>query len=564
MTTSGGSAGLRPSARWIVCVMFAVACGGRGSPIGTTTTTGNDCVAQPFAARRVVRLSLDQIATAIGQLVDGQAEALARAATGVDPLAQTFVPLASPREGQSFVSPLFGAADQMAQVAAQHVFDDFSALAHCQPATDPCAQVYVLTLAQQAYRRPLDPPERDELLQLLADNRALSASVEESAQYAVYAILIAPAFLYRSELGDPATASAAGDVALAPYEVATQLAVVTQGGLPDGALLEAARSGKLGDPAGVADEIARLLATPEAHRALGYAMTAYYGLNLIDDIVIDTSKVPAWNDGLPQDMLLESRRFLDEVLWTGALTDVLTSRTAFVNASLATTIYGIPSPAGAAGPTDFVRVELPAGERAGILTRAGFITARARTDIGDLVARGLAVLDVGVCGVIPAPPDDIADQIARAKQMMASNPTAREAADYRTKEPACAPCHGLFDPYGIALEGYDIIGRRRTTDDQGRPIDTATTLPAALDHQSVRDGIDLSQKLAQSPAFLACQAKSMLEYALADPVGAPIALDSCAVTAVTDAFRKAGDPTFAGLVRQVALSPAANRRLGGN
>ncbi len=53
---------------------------------------------------------------------------------------------------------------------------------------------------------------------------------------------------------------------------------------------------------------------------------------------------------------------------------------------------------------------------------------------------------------------------------------ARHSADE-----SCATCHRRIDPYGFALEGFDAIGRRRTADAAGHPIDDRTTLPDGTD-----------------------------------------------------------------------------------
>jgi len=39
------------------------------------------------------------------------------------------------------------------------------------------------------------------------------------------------------------------------------------------------------------------------------------------------------------------------------------------------------------------------------------------------------------------------------------------------KSPACASCHKMMDPIGLAMEQYDVTGRRRLRDN-GMPIDS--------------------------------------------------------------------------------------------
>jgi len=53
----------------------------------------------------------------------------------------------------------------------------------------------------------------------------------------------------------------------------------------------------------------------------------------------------------------------------------------------------------------------------------------------------------------------------------------RQLTERHTSDPACAKCHLRIDPYGFALEGFDAIGRFRTTDKDNNKIDTETQLP---------------------------------------------------------------------------------------
>ena len=56
-------------------------------------------------------------------------------------------------------------------------------------------------------------------------------------------------------------------------------------------------------------------------------------------------------------------------------------------------------------------------------------------------------------------------------------------AGYRASTPRCAGCHLGFDPFGMVLEPYDAVGRLRTEDLEGRPIDaswTTTVLPESV------------------------------------------------------------------------------------
>ena len=78
----------------------------------------------------------------------------------------------------------------------------------------------------------------------------------------------------------------------------------------------------------------------------------------------------------------EAKRFMNEILWNGKVMDLITSRKTFLNYNLATMIYQVPPPAGtsAADGMAFGETTLPADQRSGLLTNAGFHHAHGAGD----------------------------------------------------------------------------------------------------------------------------------------------------------------------------------------
>lgn len=517
------------------------------------------------APQRLVRLTLAQATNSLKTLLNPTAADTIATQIGVgDPAQNTFPVLNGPREGVSIIPSLFTKTDGIAAAAGQYVFDNYAATTGCTEATptDACAQSFLMSFAEKAYRRPLTSTEQASLTQVYTEVKAAGGTVQEGAQYGVYAALSTPQFLYRSEVGD-LTRKTADGVPLTPYEEATQLAFFLSDGPPDQALLDAAQQNHLGTTAEIGAQVDRLLALPAVQDNLSSAIFTYFKLNLLDNVVIDPLKVPEYTTGLQNAMYTEGQRFLSSTLWGGTIADLLTSRETTLNADLATLIYKMTPPTGAT-TTNFVTATVPEN-RAGILTLPAFITSRARTDVGSVVARGLVVDETIMCQVIPGPPADLADKIAMAKSMLA-NQTDKQAAEYRDTTVPCNGCHANFDPYGLVLDNYDVIGRFRTVDDQGRPVDATTPLPPALGSGSVANAVEMAQTLAQNGAFTNCMTKSVLQYAMADVTSAPVDLNSCAVQTLERQLATTNQPpTFAALVRAVAVSKSMTfRTQGGN
>jgi hypothetical protein len=285
-----------------------------------------------------------------------------------DETQRTFPPLNSPREGVTIIPDRWTTLDQIAADVGGFVTTNFTTLTAC-PATptDACATTYLNALAAKAYRRPLDANEQTRLTALynslkssVVNGITITSTIQEATQNVVYAIMGTPQFLYKSELGSKTAAASTTPpgVLLTPYEVATQLAFFLTGAPPDQALLDAARAGNLTTDATLTTQVNRLLALQTVKDNLTTAMYTYYKLNLLPNVGIDATKFPQVNDALKDAMGTETQMFLNYALWSGNLVDLLTSRTTFLNSTLATTLYKVPVPTGATA-TAFVQTTLP-------------------------------------------------------------------------------------------------------------------------------------------------------------------------------------------------------------
>jgi hypothetical protein len=537
---------------------------GAGGPNGPGPCTGDPTLVQ----KRVVRLSFNQVLTTVRAILGNTiADKIANdpiyAADLPDAKHRRFPPLASPREGSVITDAAWTTGDQIAQTVGQYVFDNFATVTKCTQtgtALDTCAQTWLRTLAAAAWRRPLTADETTAFNQLytdLKDAAKVGLTPQQATQFSVYGILEAPQFLYRTEFGS--SANAAGT--LAPYELASELSYFLTDGPPDAMLLSAAANNQLSNADQIGAQVDRILATPAARTNLHAAMFGYFAIPNIEAVVIDTAVFTTWNDGLRNSMEHETDLFLQDTLWNGKVTDLLTSKTSFINSTLAS-FYGSATPAaGTADADGFGKVTLP-DTRAGILTQGGFLVARARPMAGSVVGRGLLVNAAFLCATNPAFPSQLADTITMV-QMMLADQTERAKSDYRRMTAPCMSCHPNFDPYGLALENYDGIGRYRMVDDKGRPIDAAVALPPLAGGQTVNGAVEMGQALASGGAFANCIAKNLVNFALAETPSMPVETNACAIRNVSDAFTASSDGTFSSLVRGVAISKTLASRTGG-
>jgi hypothetical protein len=72
-----------------------------------------------------------------------------------------------------------------------------------------------------------------------------------------------------------------------------------------------------------------------------------------------------------------------------------------------------------------------------------------------------------------------------------------------------------MDPIGIVLDSFDALGRSRTTDEAGNPLDTSGVLTHTLDADGpVANAVELAQKLADSREVRECFATQTFRFLL--------------------------------------------------
>jgi hypothetical protein len=522
---------------------------------GSASVTPQDCDGDEVAMpKRLIRLSFNQLASSLRPVFGDAFAADILKTNQIPPTTErTFPPLGDTSEGSTYIDAKWQSSEAIAEKAGNYVFDNFATVTGCAvPPTPDCAQAFLTKHAEGAYRRPLTDREKSSLLQVYTEVVTAGGTPAQGVQAGVRAIYDAPEFLYRTEFGANASAGP-----LTPYELASQLSYFLTDGPPDAPLLAAAAQNQLSTDTELGAQVDRLLAMPSTRANLQDTVFASFGIARVLSVVIDGLPPDAFNNGVAASMFRESQLFIDNVLWNGgAVSDLATSRKSFINSQLAP-LYGVAAPTTGLDADGFGPVDLPEN-RAGIVTSAAFLTSRSRPDQQSVVGRGLSVNDAILCQQNPPFPDNLADQIKNVV-MMQTNLSERERATYRASNAPCIGCHPNFDPYGLSLENFDVIGRFRTMDAEGRPIDASVTLPAVAGGKPAKNAVEMGKALADSGAFTACLGTKLMTYALAET---GISSRSCASKGVANAFANS-DRTFGALVRAVALSKALTQRSGG-
>jgi hypothetical protein len=419
----------------------------------------------------------------------------------------------------------YNAADGSVPASA----DWTSAYASCDAATDAaCAVTFYETFAERAFRRPLAEDERAWLSESWT---AMPSAAPQSMRLETMTELIlqAPQFIYLYTAG-----TASGDVnRLDGYERAQRLSYFLWDSLPDETLLAAARDGELDTPEGMRAQAERMLFDDRAKPVLRSFLGEWLELDgatilpSLDETPKDGELYPEFDAAMRVSMRREIEAFMDYVMFEkdGSLDALFNDTRAYVNGPLAG-IYGVDGPTGA---DDWQWVDLDATERAGMLTRAGFLAVHATQTVTSPIRRGVYMLQEVLCYDLPPPPANVDNTPIEVE---GGADTVREATMQRTSSSTCAACHTAINELGFAFEHYDAIGRWQVNErDTGATIDATAVLSHAGEgiDGPVDGALELSSRLATSPSVAECATRKWFEVALRR---SPVALDSCSVETI--------------------------------
>jgi len=395
-------------------------------------------------------------------------------------------------------------------------------LVGCMPADPECPRLFVESLGRRALRRPMTGEEVDLYLDLF-DPAATEGDFYEGVRLVVRSMLMAPQFLYRSELGEPVGDS--GLFRLTPYEVASALSYGFWGTMPDDELLDAAEAGMLDDPEGIEQQARRMLDDPRGRAQTGEFFVQWLGTGPLLQANKDAQVYPDFTPEIREAMADEQQAFIDYVIFdsTATISELLLAEFVFANDTLAG-FYGLPKP----GSSSLVPVA-SGHDRGGLLMMGSVLASHAHPNESSPVRRGTFVRERLLCQPLPPPPPDV----DATPPEIDPNATTRERFGQHSADPACEGCHNLIDPLGFGFESYDGVGAFRS-EENGMPID-ATGEVVRIDAETAPMPFDgpreLAQILVDSPVVSACVIHHYVRFTTGREVTEE---DECTIETLTD------------------------------
>ncbi len=335
-------------------------------------------------------------------------------------------------------------------------------------AAEPAQVGALVAFAARAYRRPLAAAESAELRALYKRLRGQELPHEEAFRLTLARIFVSPTFLYRLESA-PVGASAS---TVSNWELANRLSYFLWSSQPDETLRAAAAEGNLQKPEMLAAQARRMMQDGRVKRLA--TEFACQWLHIYDFDTLDEKSERHFPEfaALRGDMYEESIRFfMDLFQHGGSVLSVFDADHTFVNERLAK-FYGIP---GISGEVWRRVTGMRQRGRGGILGLATTLAKQSGASRTSPILRGNWVSEVLLGERLPRPPKDV--PILPEDETATDGLTVRQLVAKHTSDPKCSGCHRKIDPFGFSLEGFDAVGRQRTTDLANRRVDTRTTLP---------------------------------------------------------------------------------------
>jgi hypothetical protein len=357
----------------------------------------------------------------------------------------------------------------------------------------------VVDFAALAWRRPLNTTEQDDLRTLYEKLRRQELPHAAAVRMMMARVLVAPAYLYRGEKPAPGPKAAPVN----DWELATRLSYFLWSSAPDAELRSLAAEGKL--RGSLVPQMRRMMRDARVRR-----LATEFGcqwLHVRDLATLDEKSerhFPAFA-GLRADMQEEAVLFFAD-LFQGdrSVMSLLDADHSFINGALARH-YGIEITG-----KDWQRVDgLRARGRGGILGFASTLAKQSGASRTSAILRGNWLCEVVLGQKLPRPPKNVPVLPEEAPAGL----TERQLTERHSSDPSCMACHQSIDPFGFALEGFDAIGRARTTDVAGAPIDSRAKLPDGTEFEGLA-GLRSYVVTKRGDDFLRQFNRKLLGYAL--------------------------------------------------
>jgi hypothetical protein len=344
--------------------------------------------------------------------------------------------------------------------------------------------------------------EAQELQSLVSlhERTARDMGADAANRLAVQAMMLRPEVLFRSELG-AGEPDRFGRRYLSPAEMATALGYAVDVAGPDSELRAAVAQCDPNDRKALADILRSYLKRDAMRDRLLRFSHEYFEYPNVTEVFKDADT----SDYQPNFLLADADAFVLRILDEDrdVLREWLTSRRYFVRGMFNYTGTKIAHIKRNNGYKDYHRnynltaeevgkeprwVDMPAAERAGILTHPAWLLAFSDNEKNQAIQRGRWMTTKLLGGIVPDAPVEVDARLPEDDSL-----TLREKMQV-TRAEQCIHCHKRMDPTGLPFEQFDLFGQFRT-EEKAKPVVTT----GAFWGREVANPVEYVHALAESP-----------------------------------------------------------------
>ncbi len=205
---------------------------------------------------------------------------------------------------------------------------------------------------------------------------------------------------------------------------------------------------------------------------------------------------------------------------------------------------------------EYRRVPLEDRRHGGVLTTSAVMVMTSSPLRSLPITRGSWVASVIFNNPPKPPPDNTPALNADDKTLKEEGQTVRQKLKQHSSDQQCVGCHQKIDPFGFALENYDLLGRWRDEYRTGLPVDASGII---FGNVAFQDVVELKEAIVrEQKTFATAFVQHLLSYAL----GRELTLtDRLAAAEIAEATQK-DEYRMRHLIQNLVLHPIFSQRGG--
>ncbi|MEP5339459.1 MAG: DUF1592 domain-containing protein [Algibacter sp.] len=325
---------------------------------------------------------------------------------------------------------------------------------------------------ERAFRRPLIDGELDRYLNFWKTSKDDFDRYEDGVKEVLVAVLCSPNFLYLLE-GEKPNPKAIKD----EFLLASKMSYFLWNAPPDKELVGLAKQGNLKKE--LPNQIVRMSKNPKIRNMIESFAYDWLRVDRLKGMSADKKLYPDFTRFVKEDMAEETYSFIHHILKENmSVLNFIDSDFAMLNQNLAE-FYGVE---GVKGNT-FRPVAIPRYEnRGGLLSQGAFLTGHSDGVQAHPIKRAVWLKEKILGDPPPPPPPNVPELDPETPGF--ETLTLKEQLELHRNKASCIDCHLKIDPYGVAFENYDAVGRYQKIA-KNKPIDSKSKLPDGTEVEGI-------------------------------------------------------------------------------